>query len=157
MPVGRKPQTARAGYDPFSDVKRAQDLTREGVEAFGEQLRPQFEQQVGDVLGGLNSIGALRSGGTQVAMNDLSRTFADQIGSHASSATLQAIGHGLQASSARQQNRMISNQEDEQRRQRRGALLGSIGSVLGAGLGMIAGPALGAVGTKIGNKITGGA
>lgn len=151
---GRIPTTARAGFDPYRDVPRAQDLAREGVQAFGDQLRPQFEKQVGDVLGGLNSIGGLRSGGTQVALNDLSRTYADTVGTHARASTLEAIGSGLAASGARQENRRMDLYERELKDKRRAALLGSIGTVLGAGVGFLAaGPPGAAVGASAAGKV----
>jgi hypothetical protein len=126
---------ARQGYDPFRDTRRAQDFAREGVQAFGEQLRPELMREIGSTIGGLNEIGALRSGGTAIAMDDLTRTFADRIGTFASTATLGAMGHGMEAGRQRLANRDLNFREAEGRRNRRAALLRSIGSVLGAGIG----------------------
>ena len=75
-------------FDPFRDVKRAQDFTREGVIASGELLRPELLTRIGDTLGGLNEIGALRSGGTKVALEGVNREFTDRFGQIASRATM---------------------------------------------------------------------
>lgn len=145
-------------FDPFADVERAQDLASEGVNAIGEQLRPQLMKDIGDTLGGLNSIGALRSGGTTVAMRDLTQTYADRIGTAAQAATLGAVNTGMQAGGMRLQDRQIRNQEDEARRAREAALWRSIGTVLGAGVGFaVGGPAGAAAGASAGSAIGGGA
>lgn len=120
------------GYDPFRDVKRAQDLGREGVEGYGETLRPGLEREIGTALGGLNSIGALRSGGSTVALNDITTNYAQQIGAYAKQAAGEATGYGLQAGQLRLQKRQMDDQ-------RRGGLLKAIGSVLGAGIGFATG------------------
>ena len=124
-------------FDPLRDVGRAQDFTREGVIASGELLRPELLKQIGDTLGGLNSIGALRSGGTKVALEDVSRNFTDRIGNIASRATLGALNAGIGAGGLRLGNRGLNFQEEEAKRRRKSSLLGAIGSVVGAGIGFI--------------------
>ena len=137
-------------FDPFRDVERAQDLTREGVIASGELLRPEILGRIGDTLGGLNAIGALRSGGTRVALGEINREFTDRFGLIASRATLGAIDSGLSAGRLRLQNQ-------ELRDKRRSALLGAIGSVVGAGIGFAVGGPPGAVaGAKLGGSVSGG-
>ena len=126
-------------FDPLRDVGRAQDFTREGVIASGELLRPELLKQIGDTLGGLNSIGALRSGGTKVALDDISRDFTDRFGQIASRATLGALNTGVGASGLRLQSRGLDFQEEEAKRRRKSALLGAIGSIVGAGIGFIPG------------------
>lgn len=141
-------------YDPFADVKRAQDSAREGVTAFGEQLRPALLKDIGNTLGGLNSIGALRSGAVTTELGDLSREYTDRIGNFASQATLGATSQGFQAQHLRQGERDLDFREAEARRARKGALLKSIGSVLGAGIGFIAaGPPGAAAGASIGGSV----
>ena len=139
---------ARVGansFDPFRDVGRAQDFTREGVIASGELLRPELLTRIGDTLGGLNSIGALRSGGTKVALEGVSREFTDRFGLIASRATLGALDAGIGAGGLRLQNRRLNFQEEEAKRRRKSALLGAIGSVVGAGIGFAVGGPPGAV------------
>lgn len=125
----------RRSEDPFTYIERAQELTREGVIASGELLRPELLARIGDTLGGLNTIGALRSGGTEVALRDISREFTDRFGNIATAATLQAGGIGLGAADIN-----LRRREAESARKR--SLLASIGGVVGAGLGFaLAGPA----------------
>ena len=135
----------RGRDDPYGDVGQAQDFLREGVEGYGEQLRPHLMREIGTALGGLNEIGALRSGGTTVALNDITTNYAQQIGAYAKQASGQALGYGLEAG-------RIRNEREEARRKRKGGLLKAIGGVLGAGIGFIAGGPAGAVaGAKIGS------
>lgn len=119
----RGQRTPKKEFDPFRDVPRAQELTREGVIASGELLRPEILGRIGDTLSGLNSIGALRSGGTTVALRDLNRDFTDRIGNIASRATLGAVDSGLSAGRLRFQN-------DEAKRRRRSGLFSAIGKTL---------------------------
>ena len=148
-----RPPAPAPPYDPFADVQKAQDLTREGVRASGELLRPEILGRIGDTLGGLNSIGALRSGGTEVALGDLSREYTDRIGQIASVATLGATGQGLQAGGLRLQREELDIERERIKAQRKASLLSAIGSVVGAGLGFaIGGPA----GAAIGGKALGG-
>ncbi len=159
MPIsarGRR-QVERSRFDPLADVERTQDLTREGVKASGELLRPEILGAIGDTIGGLNSIGALRSGGTKVALDDLSRNFTDRIGLIASRATLGAVGHGLQAGGLRLEDRRQNFQEEEARRRRKSGLLSAIGSVVGAGVGFaIGGPPGAAAGAALAGSGGGG-
>ena len=122
------PSERRRRFNPFSEVGRAQDFTREGIIASGELLRPEILGRIGDTLGGLNSIGALRSGGTEVALRDISREFTDRFGQIASRATLGAIGFGLEAKGLKLRRR-------ERKSQRRAALASAVGGVIGAGAG----------------------
>lgn len=134
-------------YDPFGDVKRAQNLGREGVLGYGEALRPGLEREIGNALGGLNSIGALRSGGTTVALGDITTNYAQQIGAYAKQAAGEATGYGLQA-------RQLRDQERRYQDSRRGGLFRAIGSVLGAGVGFLTGgPAGAAAGASVGNRV----
>lgn len=147
----------RAPFDPYADVNKAQDFAREGVKAYGELLRPDLMRDIGDTIGGLNEIGALRSGGTKVALDDISRNYTDRIGQIASTATLSATGQGLQASGLRLDDRGLNLREDEARNERRSRLLSAIGSVVGAGVGFFTGGPPGAIaGAQAGGSVAGG-
>lgn len=147
---------APAPFDPFTDVKQAQTLTKEGVQANAELLRPELMARIGDTLGGLNSIGALRSGGTKVALDDINRDFTDRIGAISSAATTGAIGAGLDASSLRLQKSGQDIERERIKAQKKASLLGAIGSVVGAGLGFALGGPVGAgVGAKVGGAAAG--
>ena len=144
-------------FDPFRDVERAQDFTREGVIASGELLRPEILGRIGDTLGGLNEIGALRSGGTRVALGEINREFTDRIGNIASRATLGALDSGLRAGGLRLGDRDLDFREAEAKRKRKAALLGAIGSVVGAGIGFaVGGPPGAAAGAAVGGRAGGG-
>lgn len=148
MPVRRRE------FDPLRDVGRAQEATREGVLASGELLRPELLNRIGETLGGLNQIGALRSGGTEVALQDISREFTDRFGNIATAATTGAVGAGLQASGLRLQDEERRSREKEARLKRRSGLLSAIGSVVGAGVGFaVAGPPGAAAGAQAGGAV----
>lgn len=148
MPVRRR------DFDPLRDVGRAQEATREGIIASGELLRPELLSRIGETLGGLNQIGALRSGGTEVALQDISREFTDRFGNIATAATTGAVGAGLQAGGLRLQDEERRFREREARKKRKAGLLSAIGNVVGAGVGFaIAGPPGAAAGAQAGGVI----
>lgn len=135
-------------YDPFGDVGSAQEYLREGVEGYGEQLRPHLMREIGNALGGLNSVGALRSGGTTVALRDISSDYAERIGSYAKQASGAALDAGLEA-------RRLRDQDEERRRARRASIGRAVGGLLGAGVGFFlgGGPAGAAAGARIGSSV----
>jgi hypothetical protein len=144
------PAPAKKPYHPLDEVSRVQDLSREGVEGYGEQLRPHLMREIGNALGGLNEIGALRSGGTTVALNDISTNYAQQIGAYAKQATRENIGYGLETA-------RLQHERSEAKRRRKGGLLKAIGGVLGAGVGFLVGGPPGAVaGAGVGSGAAGG-
>lgn len=150
MPSEAERARGRRRRDPYRDVERAQELTREGVIAQGELLRPQLLNDIGDTLGGMNSIGALRSGGTTVALGEISRKYTDRFAQFASAATLGAIDIGVRATENR-------NRQREARKQRKASLLSAIGGVIGAGVGFAIGGPPGAVaGANFGRQGLGG-
>ena len=142
-------------FDPLRDVPRTQRLAREGVTAFGESLNRPLLQSIGTALGGLNEIGALRSGGTQVAFQDIAQQFGDITGRFASQATLGAIGQGLEAGRSRTSAEALEFQKAEARRRRQSGLFKAIGGVVGAGIGFATGGPPGAVaGARAGSRLT---
>lgn len=147
---------ATAGVDPNAldaSVKQYQGYAREGVDAYGRQLQRPMLQRIGTALGGLNSIGALRSGGTEVALNDIARDTTEDIGNFASRATLDAIGQGTgaafgtydRARSAFEGDRDAWERAEQRRMERRRAVGQFLGTAAGFALG---GPAGGVAGKK---------
>jgi len=135
--------------DPFSYVPEAQDLAREGVIGYGETLQPQILKDIGTALGGLNSIGALRSGGSTVALNDITTKYAGMVGAYAKQAAGEATQAGLEA-------RRLKLAESQARAARKAGLLKAIGSVLGAGIGFAASggnPAVAVAGARAGGGV----
>jgi len=136
--------------DPFSYVPEAQNLASQGVTGYGESLQPAILKDVGNALGGLNSIGGLRSGGVTTALSDISSKYGAMIGAYSKMAAGEATAAGLEA-------RRQKFQEDQARRARSAGLLKAIGSVLGAGIGFaVGGPAGAGVGAGLGAKAGGG-
>lgn len=142
-------QGSRVGPDPnspFSYVPEAQDYLKQSVEGYGESLQPSILKDVGTALGDLNQAGALRSGGSTVALGDIASKYGAMVGAYAKQATSEGLSAGLAA-------RRQKFAEDEAARARKFALLKAVGSVLGAGIGFFAsgGNPLGAVsGAKAG-------
>lgn len=134
----------------WGDIDAGQESMRGAVEGYGEILKPGLMQQIGTALGGLNSIGALRSGATVTALNDIGTSYAQQVGAYASQTAAQGASIGLEA-----RDRITAAKRA--RDARRSALLGSIGSVLGAGIGFVVGGPVGAgMGSQVGQAVTGG-
>lgn len=143
--------------DPFADVRTAQGLAQQGVTGYGNSLQPQLRRTIGTAIGGLNSIGALRSGGTVQALNDISTDYGNQIGAYADMATQNAMQTGLGANAARLRNQQFQYEQDQIRRQQQGGILRTIGGVLGAGIGFaVGGPKGAATGAGVGANVGGG-
>lgn len=119
-------------YDPYTDIQHAQQLAEQGVRGYGHAAEPTLRRSIGNALGGLNAMGALRSGGTVKALSDIATDYGSQIGAFADQATLGAMNTGLGANQARLNWQREQFEEDESRRN---AVLRTIGGVLGAGLG----------------------
>jgi hypothetical protein len=132
----------------WGEVDRGIATLDTAVKGYGELLKPELMQQIGSALGGLNGIGALRSGASQVALNDIGTNYSDRVGSYAATTASQGADLGLNVKNYLQN---AKNQRD----QKRAALLGSIGSVLGAGIGFLAGPAGAALGADAAGKLAG--
>lgn len=141
------PRRAPGPNSPYSEVPAAQDLLRESVQGYGETLQPQVLKDVGTALGGLNDIGALRSGGAKVALEDISTKYGAMVGAYAKQATGEGLTAGLEA-------RKQKFAESQAKAARKAGLLKAIGSVLGAGIGFIAAGPPGAVkGAAIGGHV----
>jgi len=162
-------------FDPYPDIQRASEFARGAVEAYGRQLQPLVQREIGNALGGLNSIGALRSGGTRVALGEINRDFADRVGTYASQEAGRAFGYGSDIARTRAgldvgdrqfeldrgelglAERRQNFEESEARRRRRSGVLSAIGSVLGAGIGFaVGGPGGAAVGSQLAGQVTRG-
>ena len=83
------PQRA-AGPQSFDEYR---DALGGSVEAYGRRAGRGMQQQVGKMLGDLNSIGGLRSGGVQSGLNDITNAYGQEIGDYAA----QTAGHALDA------------------------------------------------------------
>lgn len=143
VPGGFKPvnQTfgdgsAKAMLDANNSVNFYQNAAREGVNAIGQGLAFDFRRELGSYLGGLNSIGALRSGAVESGANDIMRTYADRVGAAASTATLGAINTGAGAT----KDELAAQQAAADRKQaNKSSMFGAIGGLLGAGVAAFTG------------------
>jgi len=111
-------------YDPLQYVPAAQKAAQTGVEGFAQVAQKPLTQQVGTALGGLNSIGALRSGAVPVALGDIATQYGNQVGGYAKMAAGESLGAGLAAN----EQALLKQQIDQQRKS---SLLGAIGGALG--------------------------
>lgn len=146
------PYKSRGKDDPYADTQQAMDFAKQGVEGYGETLRPNLLRDIGTTLGGLNEIGALRSGAVPVELENISERYGAQVGAYGKMAASEAVRTGLEA------NRLRFERE-EARRRRKGGLLRAIGTVLGAGIGFLASggnPAGAVAGAGVGAGATGG-
>src|SRR5690348_2312313 len=110
--------------NPLQFVPAAQKLAQTGVEGFGQVASPYLTRQVGTALGGLNSIGALRSGAVPTALGDIATDYGKEVGGYAKMAAGESLGAGLAAN----EQALLKQQLDQQRKS---SLLGAIGSALG--------------------------
>jgi len=110
--------------NPFQYVPAAQQAAQKGVEGFGQAASPYLTRQVGTALGGLNSIGALRSGAVPTALSDIATDYGKEVGGYAKMAAGESLGAGLAAN----EQDLLKQQLDQQRKS---SLLGAIGGALG--------------------------
>ena len=113
---------------PFKYVPQAQQAARTGVEGFGQAAEPYLKRQIGTALGGLNSIGGLRSGAVNTTLGDIGTDYGKEVGGYAQMAAGNATGAALGAN----EMDLMKQQMDQQRKS---SLLGAIGGLLGTGLG----------------------
>jgi hypothetical protein len=111
-------------YDPLSFVPKVQKLAQTGVEGFGQAAAPYLSRQIGTALGGINSIGGLRSGAVPVAMGDIATDYGKEVGGYAKMAAGESVGAGLAANEQDLMKQQIDNA-------RKSSLLGAIGGALG--------------------------
>jgi hypothetical protein len=142
---------------PFSSggfVDQAQTAAAKGVQGFGEAAKKPLMQQIGTTLGGLNSIGSLRSGAVPTALEDVGTSYGNQVGAYSKMAAGESLGAGL---AANEQN-LMKQQLDQQRKSQ---LLSAIGGLVGTGIGFATGGPFGAkvgggLGRSAGNQVSGG-
>lgn len=126
----RAPSPRNEEDDFFRQYQRFYGAGKNAVQGYSNLALSDFTKSVGKTLGDLNSIGALRSGAVPTAMGNLTEQYARTIGDYA-----------LQASSGAMENalgyrRDVQQYEDERRRSSRAGLFGTIGQLLGKGIGV---------------------
>lgn len=131
--VGAQPQQT-LGSDPglAPAVNYFQSADAAAVQGYGDIAAQDFTKQVGQMLGNLNSIGALRSGGVEAGINDAMTKYGRQIGDYASMTATTAAGQGQEENAAQIERNFRQQQLDAANRN---SVFGDIGQLLGAGLG----------------------
>lgn len=113
-PTG-SPVVAMPERNTVANIQTMQDLAAKGVQGYGDMLGVDFRKDVGNLLGGLNRIGAIRSGAVQAGVGDLMDTYGRRVGDYASMATRDAMGLGLQETEGAMndyfRNRQLTGQE----------------------------------------------
>ena len=141
-------------YDPMnldSNIGHFQGALANGVEGYADIAGQDFRKAVGNTLGDLNSIGALRSGATVTSMNDLTTNYARQVGDYAKMASTEGARMGQEEYDANLERKYRA---DAEKRARKQSLLSGIGTVLGGVGGFMVGGVPGATaGAKIGGAL----
>lgn len=131
---GQQPNQKIDYADPNQAIPVYQNLAKQGVEAMGQQSAFDFRKELGQYLGGLNSIGALRSGAVLTGANDIMDTYSRNFANAASQATLGAMGYGQQ----RVAEQLDSQTQAANRKQaNKSSVMSGVGTLLGAGLGLL--------------------
>lgn len=112
-------------------IKQYQDMAREGVQGYGNMVGRDFEKQVGQMLGGINAIGGLRSGAVHSQTKDLMDMYGRSVGDYASMATRDAMGQGQQSY---QYGAESAYRDAADQRARKSSRWGALGKIAGLGL-----------------------
>lgn len=143
-------------YNPLSldsNITKFQGAEAAGVQGYGDMVGQDFTRSVGTLLGNLNGIGGLRSGGVQSGINDFATQYGRQIGDYAKMTAADATHAGQEEFDAATERKYRA---DAEKRARKQSLISGIGTVLGGAGGLILGggnPAAGALGAKMGGSL----
>lgn len=159
---GQYAGTPQGRYDSSGDGKPSgldrnvgqyQNYLSEGVRGYADIAGQDLRKSIGETLGGLNGIGALRSGAVQSGINDLVTNYGRQIGDYASMTATEGAKLGQTENDLEVERK---RRDEADRRSRRGGFLRGVGTLLGGGIGLITGGPAGAMaGAKAANEFTG--
>lgn len=132
---GRKGEKPRSGGPQASnaaamaDINRFVDFQTEKTIGLSERFAEDFRRSLGQALGDLGGIGALRSGASVREIGRAGEAVTDRISANASFNVDSAIGNALN---------LRGQQLDEERLrgERRSSTFGAIGGLIGKGLGV---------------------
>jgi len=153
-PKGKTPAAGVSGdpsLSPTIDFYTKQLGT--AMTGYADMAGQDFQKQIGQMLGNLNSIGALRSGGVQAGINQAMQMYGRQIGDTSKTLATEAATMGSEENNAVLERQFRQQQLDASRHN---SLLGSIGGLVGGVAGSFLGPVGTALGTAVGKKIAGG-
>jgi hypothetical protein len=85
-----------AATDPRGQSALAADELRGSTEAYARGAQMNFQRDVGSLLGNLNALGGIRTGGVQAGVRDLASTYGEQIGLQAAQTAGEAARLGTE-------------------------------------------------------------
>jgi hypothetical protein len=137
------------------DVNYFQNANASAVKGYGDMVGEDFKAQIGAMLGNLNSIGALRSGGVQAGLDMASAKYGKMIGDYASMTAVESSKQGQEENNAQiERTFRLKQYQDKMKASKKGAAAG-IGSVIGGIVGSFV-PVIGtAIGAAAGGAIGG--
>lgn len=150
----QQPKPEFLGGNPHSFVTGLQGA----VGAYGRIAGEDVRRQIGETLGGLNAIGGLRSGATQVAVDQAMEGYGRRIGDYASMTARDAYGMAQEEYDREQERAFRERQyQDARRAAKRRGIGGLVGGILGAipGVGQAVGVVRGLFGKGGGDELTG--
>lgn len=137
--------TANRNNDLGYQIDRFQREAREGVKGYGRMLGKDLQREIGTMLGGLNGIGALRSGAVQANARDLMDAFGRRVGDYASMTTMGALQMAQAEKAAESDRRFRTKLRQDMKSASRSQMIGQmLGGAVGLGTRLI--PGLGAMG-----------
>lgn len=152
----------KGGYDQDmamamqqASIKRAQENLSGAVAGYGDQERQKFMKQVGGFLGDQNSIGGLRSGGTEQGIANFGDQYGREVGDYAAMTAAAGQQQGLVAND---QTQSVVGAAQGRRDKKHAGIMSAIGQGLGIagtiGGAVLGGPAGASFGSKLGTGLT---
>lgn len=114
----------------FQSAQRFKSFNEDAIRGYGALAGEDFAKQVGSTLGGLNQVGALRSGAVSSELGNLTDRYARTIGQYALQAAPQSMEQALGFQTG------VKQFEDEAARSRKAGFLSTVGGLLGKGIGV---------------------
>jgi hypothetical protein len=120
---------------------------QDSVNAYGDIAGQNFKTQIGTMLGNLNGIGALRSGGVQAGINQAMQTYGQQIGDYARMTSGQAMSDAITENNNDIERQFRAQQYADAKNAANKSAIGKLLGGAGKAIGLI--PGMGTVGTAI--------
>lgn len=151
------PQYSGAGAGALNLGGQYAHAMQGAVEGYGQQIGARFRQDIGNMLGNLNGIGALRSGAVATGTADAMRQYGDEVGAYAAQTAGQAYGMGMQENDNEVERQFRQKQYDDAKKASHRRGLGKLlGGLAGGAIGLVTGGPAGALaGAKTGISVAG--
>lgn len=128
-------------FDPMNTA------LQDSVKAYGDIAGQNFKTQIGTMLGNLNGIGALRSGGVQAGINQAMQTYGQQVGDYARMTSGQAMQDAMTENNNNIERQFRAQQYADAKDAANKSAIGKLLGGAGKAIGLI--PGMGTVGTAI--------